>query len=86
MVNSISPVPKRPMNPYMLYANEHRENLKAKNPNISITELAKLLGENFKAISDKDKKKYQDIFDKNKASYKTEMEAYEKKHGKVVKE
>lgn len=38
-----SPRPKRPMNPTFLYINEKREAYRNKNPDVRVTEVAKIL-------------------------------------------
>lgn len=45
--------PKRPLSAYMLWLNEHREQLKKENPGSKVTEIAKRGGELWRAIKDK---------------------------------
>jgi hypothetical protein len=63
--------PKRGLSAYMFFANEQRENVRAENPGIGFGQVGKVLGERWKALSDKqrtpyeakaaaDKKRYED--------------------------
>lgn len=55
---AIPPKPKRPLNAYILFANDVRPQLQAKNPSMKIPELGKLVGERWKSLSAADKAKY----------------------------
>jgi len=70
--------PKRPLSAYFLWANENRDSIKKANPNASITEMSKLLGDQWKGVSESDKKLFQDAFAKASATYQKEMEKYKK--------
>ena len=48
-------MPKRPMSGFMLFVNEERESIKAKNPDIKVTEVGKIAGQMWKDM-DADKK------------------------------
>lgn len=50
--------PKRPLSAYMLWLNEHREQLKKENPGSKVTEIAKRGGELWRAIKDKTVRRY----------------------------
>lgn len=45
--------PKRPLSAYMLWLNEHREQIKGENPGIKVTEIAKRGGELWRGLDDK---------------------------------
>lgn len=45
--------PKRPLSAYMLWLNEHREQIKKENPGSKVTDIAKRGGELWRAIKDK---------------------------------
>lgn len=45
--------PKRPLSAYMLWLNEHREEIKKENPGIKVTEIAKRGGELWRGLTDK---------------------------------
>jgi len=69
--------PKRNLTAYFFFAQEHRDAVKAKHPNLAVTEIAKKLGEQWGSV--KDKKHYNDLAAKDKARYEKEKAAYEKK-------
>lgn len=45
--------PKRPLSGYMIWLNENREAIKAENPGIKVTEVAKRGGELWRGLTDK---------------------------------
>lgn len=45
--------PKRPLSAYMIWLNEHREEIKAENPGAKVTEIAKRGGELWRELKDK---------------------------------
>lgn len=53
--------PKRPTSPYINFCNANREKILAANPELrsKVTEVAKLLGQQWKGLSDTEKAKYQ---------------------------
>lgn len=48
--------PKRPFSPYMLFVTSFREQLKAKHPNATFSEVAKLMAESWKELPEEEKK------------------------------
>ena len=50
--------PKRKLNSYMKFANEKRSELMKAHPSLKIGDIAKKMGELWRALSDDDKKKY----------------------------
>jgi len=68
--------PRRANTSYILFCGDQREKVKKSNPNMSATEITTKLGELWKALSEKDKKKYTDLAAKDKARYEQEMESY----------
>jgi len=48
----------RKLNAYMVFAMEKRESVKKNNPTAKVTEIAKKLGEMWRALSDSEKQKY----------------------------
>uniref|UniRef100_A0A0G4G6D6 Fe2OG dioxygenase domain-containing protein n=1 Tax=Chromera velia CCMP2878 TaxID=1169474 RepID=A0A0G4G6D6_9ALVE len=73
--------PKRPRSAYILFTADKRAEIIKKKPEMAkaITEIAKMCGEAWKKIGDKDKKKYQDLAEKDKARYEKEMKSYKPK-------
>lgn len=68
--------PKRPTTSYIHFCTEQRERVKAKYPTLSATELLKKLSEEWKLVSDKEKKRYEELARKDKERYETEMKSY----------
>jgi len=71
-------MPKRPMSSYFLFANARRESMKVEHPDKKLTELAKLIGAEWKTISAEDKKAYEDKVVVAKKEYEQKMEEYKK--------
>lgn len=68
--------PKRNMSAFFLYSTAHRKEVKDANPDLSFGDLAKLISKNFKALDDKEKKKWEKKAEKDKARYLAEMKDY----------
>ena len=75
--------PKKPLTAFFKWSGDNREIFKKKNPELIQKELMSLLGEEWRKISEKDKKKYTDSFEKDKKKYDDEMRAYVEKYGPV---
>lgn len=69
--------PKHPMSSFFIFSNERRAALLAENT--SIVEVAKILGEEWKNMTEKQKEPYEEIAKKNKEKYMQEMELYKQK-------
>ncbi|CAN7999059.1 unnamed protein product, partial [Ixodes hexagonus] len=76
-------LPKKPMTPYFRFYHEKREKYSRENPDLSMTELAKLISKKFQELSDKKKQKYKDGYDKDNEIYKAEMSKFKKAHPEV---
>lgn len=63
----------------MLWLNEHREQIKRENPNISVTEIAKKGGEMWREL--KDKSIWEEKAAKDKERYQNEMKNYKPPSG-----
>lgn len=68
--------PKRWRTSYILFCGDHREKVKKENPDLNNLEITSKLGELWKGVSDKEKKKYEDLAAKDKARYNKDMESY----------
>jgi len=66
--------PKRPQSSYFLFMNDRRPALQKEKPELKFGDLTKALTEDWKALSEKDRKKYEDMATKDKARYEKEME------------
>eukprot|EP00483_Globobulimina_turgida_P003906 UN03914 len=69
--------PKRPMSAYFLFAADQRESVKEANPDLSLTEIAKVLGGDWGKINTRNKKKYLDEAGEKLADYKEKRAEYE---------
>lgn len=74
--------PKRPMSNYMYYTQENRADVQKTNPQASITEVSKILGEQWSKLNKgkggkKGTKKYDDMAAKDRVRYEKEKEAYD---------
>ncbi|CAL0312594.1 unnamed protein product [Lupinus luteus] len=69
--------PKHPMSGYFLFTNDRRPALLAENKNV--LEVSKITAEEWKNMTEKQKKPYEEIAKKNKEKYMHEMEAYKQK-------
>ena len=68
--------PKRAMVAFMFFSIEQRPSVQAKHKDMGIAEISKILGANWRGMSDKAKKPYQDLAVKDKARYEKEMKSY----------
>jgi len=68
--------PKRPQSGYFLFTATRRAALSAAHPDKKITEIAKLLGAEWKALSEADKEPFMAQAVKSKAAHAAKMEAY----------
>jgi hypothetical protein len=66
--------PKRPQSSYFLFMNDRRPVLQKEQPELKFGELTKKLTDDWKALSDKDRKKYEDMAVKDKERYAKECE------------
>ena len=64
--------PKRATSAYFYYAADRRKWFKEQQPELKMTEVAKLLGAEWKALSEKQRKKYNDLAAKDMARYERE--------------
>ena len=69
--------PKKPQNAYMLYSNKMRNKLKEDNPDASFGDLSRMVSDNFKALSEDERQKWDKRASADKERYKTEMASYE---------
>ncbi|KAL4795557.1 Non-histone chromosomal protein 6 [Aspergillus venezuelensis] len=69
--------PKRGLSAYMFFANDNREKVREENPGITFGQVGKMLGEKWKALSDKERKPYEDKAATDKKRYEDEKAAYQ---------
>jgi len=60
--------PKNAKTAYMRFCQDERKRLKESSPNLTFSEVGKQMGENWKALSDSEKKPYNDAYQKEKKS------------------
>jgi hypothetical protein len=68
--------PKKGMSAFMVFSNEHRNKIKAENPESSFGEIGRKVGEAWKALSDKQKQTYVKKAEQDKKRYESEMQTY----------
>ncbi|KAI8060845.1 hypothetical protein BC940DRAFT_311238 [Gongronella butleri] len=68
--------PKGPGNVFFLYCRMERENFKDEAQTENLGEVTRLLGQKWKAMSDQEKKKYYDVYDKEQEEYRKAMKSY----------
>lgn len=70
--------PKKPLTSYMFFCKEKRLEFKATNPEMKLPELSKVMGAEWRLLSDKKKSKYISKAEEDKKRYSNEMKDYEK--------
>ena len=68
--------PKRGLSAWIIYTNEMRPKFKADNPEKSTTELTTLMSQEWRNMTDEDKKKYIDLAEVDKQRYMKEKDEY----------
>ena len=68
------PVVKRGKNPYMFFLQENRDKVKKENDGVNNKELIKIIGNKWNSLSADEKKKYNDMAEKDKERYEKELE------------
>lgn len=69
--------PKRNLSSYMIFAQEHRAEIKEQNPGCTFGELNKLLGHSYQNLSAEQKEAYQEKARDSKARYEIEFQQYQ---------
>eukprot|EP00494_Astrolonche_serrata_P002777 UN02783 len=69
--------PKGPNNAFFLFANDNREDMINRNPDVTYHEIAGLLGDAWANASGTVKAKYQKQYEKSKEKYQTTLEKYQ---------
>ncbi|WP_339047573.1 hypothetical protein [Spiroplasma endosymbiont of Colias croceus] len=67
---------KRPMNAYMLFSKEKRSEIIQQNPELKskVAEIAKLIGNHWKEMTNEEKSKYVKMAEENKKIYESETQ------------
>ena len=69
--------PKRSKTSYMFFCEENRASVLKKNPTAKLGDVSKILGNQWKALSDKKKAKFVKLADEDKVRYEGDMEKYQ---------
>lgn len=73
-------LPKKPLTPYFRYFLEKREKYSCEHPEMSMTDLAKILSKKFQQLNDKKKQRYKDSYEREIEVYKTTLEKFKREH------
>jgi SWI/SNF-related matrix-associated actin-dependent regulator of chromatin subfamily E protein 1 len=68
--------PEKPLTPYMRYNKEMWDVVKGENPDLKLSEASKIIGTRWKLLTEKDKQKYADEWEAEKAVYAEQMKVY----------
>ena len=68
--------PKKATTSYFVFMSEVRSKVKEENPNLKTQEHSKIMGQMWRDMDSEDKKKYEELAEKDKQRYKDEMETY----------
>ncbi|KAI8324588.1 nonhistone chromosomal protein 6A [Martensiomyces pterosporus] len=68
--------PKRALSAYMFFSQANRERVKTENPDVSFGQIGKILGGEWKVLSDSDKAPYLKKAEADKKRYEEEKAAY----------
>jgi hypothetical protein len=85
-IDPANPPPKKPQSAYFLFQAEQREKLKKDKPDLKQTDLMKLIGSEWSALTATKKKKYEDMVEKDKARYEKEKKAFDSGKGRADEE
>ncbi|KKY26747.1 putative nucleosome binding protein [Phaeomoniella chlamydospora] len=69
--------PKRGLSAYMFFANEQRENVRDENPGVTFGQVGKILGDRWKALSEKQREPYERKAAEDKKRYEAEKAKYQ---------
>eukprot|EP00201_Polytomella_parva_P011999 CAMPEP_0175062378 /NCGR_PEP_ID=MMETSP0052_2-20121109/14136_1 /TAXON_ID=51329 ORGANISM="Polytomella parva, Strain SAG 63-3" /NCGR_SAMPLE_ID=MMETSP0052_2 /ASSEMBLY_ACC=CAM_ASM_000194 /LENGTH=87 /DNA_ID=CAMNT_0016328395 /DNA_START=46 /DNA_END=309 /DNA_ORIENTATION=+ len=68
--------PKKPCGAYMWFCKEKREGVKSENPEMSVTDIGKRLGQLWKESSEEEKQRFHALAKKDKERYDKELAEY----------
>jgi len=68
--------PKKALSAYLLYANSARDDVRAANPKMKMTEISKVIGAQWKALSEEEQKRWKGVAAKKKEEYQIAVEKY----------
>lgn len=82
---STATVPKKPLSGFFLYRGEKFGEVKKQNATASITELTKIISNQWNSLDEKEKARFTEMSKKEREKYNIEMEKYVKENGPVEK-
>ena len=71
-------MPKRPKNAFMFFQLEKQKEVREKNPDIAQKDIFKVLGDQWKALSEAKKQPYYEMNEEDKKRYEDQLESYKK--------
>jgi hypothetical protein len=71
--------PKRAAGAYVFFANEVRPKLQAENPGVKFVDIGRILGQRWRALTDKEKEPYDKASAEDKARYRRQMAEYKER-------
>lgn len=66
--------PKKPKSGFMFFSQERRKTLKEEQPTVSLTDASKIIGAEWKKLTEEDKRPYEEQASKDRERYKKEKE------------
>ena len=69
--------PKRPLTAFMRYSATRRSVIRGENPQHSMIDISKIIGEEWRNLSDEDKRPFHDAAEKDHDVYKAKKKAYD---------
>lgn len=73
--------PKRPLSTFFLFSQDERPKIKKDNPSLSVADIAKLIGERWRTISEDRKRHYEEKARQEKERYDREIAEYKQHAG-----
>ena len=77
--------PKGAKSGYIFFSMAARPTISLENPNMKLTDVSKVLGEQWKCLDEKEKEKYLKMAEEDKIRYKEECEAFIQSGGEIKK-
>ncbi len=68
--------PKKPMCAFLHFLEDQRKQFQTDNPHLNNSQLSKLIGLKWNNMSDEDRKQYEDLRERDKERYDTQMKEF----------
>ena len=78
--------PKRPMSAFLKYSQQRRKAAKAENPDMSNTDISRLLGEMWRNTDPEERRPFQEVEEKERAVYKAEIAKWRADQARIERE